>query len=342
MLAIGGALLGAELTIRVSDYLRAQGQTERTAWYWLYVRDPMLGYRGRPNVRMRTRDEVIQHDRDGFRDDRSFNQIPSDRRLVICVGESSTYGLKAGSSATTYPARLEFHLRAFTGDRRWVVFNAGMPGYTTQEVVALVGLRLLKVRPEFIVAMDLHNDYVFVAKYLRDELDYDFYPLRLARSPATLTNEMFMHSSLYGLAATRLLPYLYDDLGTRQPDPVIDPPTPRGLRQYSDNLAMLALICRRHHVRLLIVDQPVNPHRLAREDAVGLDRFRSQLASFAAESQVQLLSANSTMDWGSLEMTDAVHLGPKGYDFLARTLAQQMVMLAPPEAASSASDSSGR
>ena len=134
-----------------------------------HERDAFLGYRGKPNSRQSMGpDEEIVHSADGFRDRRSLEEIGRmrSRHLVICIGESSTYGLGAGDTSGTYPAQLEGALRRLSNDNRWVVFNAGMPGYTSHEALVLTNLRLAKLRPTVVIAMNMRNDYVFAGHYL--------------------------------------------------------------------------------------------------------------------------------------------------------------------------------
>ena len=54
---------------------------------------------------------------------------------------------------------LEKELRALSGDARWTVYNAGLPGYTSHEVLELMKLRLLRLQPDVIVFMGLANEY---------------------------------------------------------------------------------------------------------------------------------------------------------------------------------------
>jgi lysophospholipase L1-like esterase len=328
------ALALAEGAVRLLDASRGHSSRKHTAWYWLYEQDPFLGFRGRAGASASTPEETIEHNADGFRDRRSFEQVRAvrGRRLVVCVGESSTYGLSAGSSEATYPAVLEKELRRLSGDDRWVVFNAGMPAYTAHEVLELVKLRLLKLEPAIVVAMSLRNDHEYVVRHLEERQDYDFYPLRMAALSASFPNEWLMRSSLYGRIATRLRSRFVDDLGGRPPAQPHARPTPRGLKLYLDNLALLDALCRRSGVRLMLVDQPVNYERWDYDDGKrqSLEELRAALRSFCADSGVTLLSAHAQMDWRGLRMEDDVHLGAAGYARLAGLLAPQILAAGAP------------
>lgn len=326
-LSVIATLLMMEIGVRIFDAARGRSSNARTSWYWMFQQDPFLGYRGRPSARTQNGTDSVIHNADGFRDSRDLSEIArmTQRRLVVCVGESSTYGVSAGRNEDTYPARLEAELRAASDDDRWVVFNAGVPGYTSHEILELVKLRLLKLQPEIIVTMNLRNDHEFIARYLDDRQDYNLYPLRLAQLSATPINDLLMRSSLFGLVASRLR-YLYqDDLGGRPPPLAGESPTDRGLRLYLDDLAMLELLCSRAGIRLMAVDQPVDTSGYDEDSKRGLEAMRLALRQASAEGATTLLEAQSRLDWTGLTPQDDVHLGALGYRRLAALLAPQIL-----------------
>src|SRR4029434_5910446 len=134
--------------------------------------------------------------------------------------------------------------------------NAGMPGYTSHEILELVKLKLLKLRPDAIVSMSLRNDYEQVTLYLDDDADYDSYPLRMAALSNHGVTDFFMRSALVGRLAQRWRQRVPDDLGGRHPRGAYGEATSRGLKLYLDNVALTADLCRRSGVAFLSVDQP--------------------------------------------------------------------------------------
>jgi hypothetical protein len=58
--------------------------------------------------------------------------VPGDTVRVLCLGESTT----ALGGASAYPRLLEQILNERGGGRRFTVVNAGLPGITTDQVVA--------------------------------------------------------------------------------------------------------------------------------------------------------------------------------------------------------------
>jgi hypothetical protein len=344
--AVVFALAAGEIAVRAVDARRGYSPHARTAWYWLFERDPFLGYRGRPEATawldpagLPLNADRIRHNADGFRDARAFAQLPpaGKRRLILCVGDANTYGLTAGGEDRTYPAALEKELRARSGDDRWIVYNAGLPGYTSHEILELVKLRLLLLEPEAIVFMGLRNDHEQVTIYLDDALDYSFYPLRMAPLAPNRVTDALMSSALVGRAAQRWRERYGDDLGGRYPMRAYGEATPRGAKMYFDNVALLAELCRRSGVRLLVADQPIHYSACSYGPTLiaSVDRMRAELRRVAEAAGAGFLEAHEGFDWTGIEVrgdllfsSNESVMGPEGYARLAGVLAPQILAAA--------------
>jgi hypothetical protein len=345
------ALLGAEAVLRARDAARGYAPNARAAWYWLFEQDPFLGYRGRPNASTWLEPpgqpllgDRIRHNADGFRDARTFADLRrlAGRKLVVCVGDADTYGLTAGADDRTYPAALERALRRLSGDPSWVVFNAGMPGYTSHEVLELVKLRLLKLRPDAVVSMSLRNDYEQVTLYLDDDADYDSYPVRMAALSSNRVTDLFMRSALVGRIAQRWRRRVPDDLGGRHPRIAYGEATPRGLKLFLDNVALTAALCRRSGAELLYVDQPIHYSACSYGETQirSVERMRRELRALAGEAGFTVLDAHAGFDWDGVEAhgdlllgSNESLMGAKGYERLAAVLAPQVLRAFAPRSA---------
>jgi hypothetical protein len=337
------ALLAAETAVRMRDAARGYAPNARAAWYWLFEQDPFLGYRGRPHAStwfeppgQPLLGDRIQHNADGFRDPRSFADLRrlEGRKLVVCVGDADTYGLTAGGEDRTYPAALERALRRVSGDTTWTVFNAGVPGYTSHEVLELVKLKLLKLRPDAIVSMSLRNDFEQVTLYLDDDADYDSYPLRMAGLSNNRLTDVLMRSALVGRLAQRWRRRVPDDLGGRHPRIAYGEATPRGLKLYLDNVALTAALCARSGVSLFYVDQPIHYSACSYGETQiqSVERMRRELRRAAGESGFRVLDAHAGFDWDGVEAHGDLLLGSNeslmgaaGYERLAQVLAPQIL-----------------
>jgi lysophospholipase L1-like esterase len=273
---------------------------------------------GRPHSRLDTNAE-------GFRDFDLPLHASAPRRLIICMGESSTWGIGSSSRLTTWPHQL--HQILTQQDGQFVVFNAGMPGYTIVENLQLLNLRLLKYRPEAVVYMGFRNDVVFYMRALSESTDLNFYPRRLAPIPATAINNLFMRSSLIAAVVSRVGAIVPLDKQNAPGEAEGTDLTERGKQTFLDQIALMKDLCDRHNVKLLWIDQPINyatgsagpGYRAAAESA------RSLLHDELAKERIPLLQARTLYDYRQQPMIDDAHFTDAGNRHLASLLAPQIV-----------------
>ena len=80
-------------------------------------------------------------------------------RVILCVGDSFTYGIGASTPASTYPAQLEALLRARgPHDGSWVVLNRGWPGRSSAELMQRMPGLLAAERPDYVSILIGTND----------------------------------------------------------------------------------------------------------------------------------------------------------------------------------------
>ncbi len=78
-------------------------------------------------------------------------------RVVLCIGDSYTYGMGASTRAASYPAQLERILREELADR-WCVVNDGWPGRASREALQRLDDNLRRYRPELVYVIIGTND----------------------------------------------------------------------------------------------------------------------------------------------------------------------------------------
>ncbi len=73
-------------------------------------------------------------------------------RVVLCVGDSHTYGTGASSRSSSYPSVLQEILNRQTspGDSQWRVINAGWPGATSGATLQRLSGRLKEHDPDYV------------------------------------------------------------------------------------------------------------------------------------------------------------------------------------------------
>ncbi len=98
----------------------------------LFMDDPQVGIRLRPNARIRyttvefTTDIAINDQ--GVRDDQPIGPKAPDERRIVVLGDSLVLSVQVGV-ADTFCAKLQRQLNARGGPYRWRVINAGVQGY---------------------------------------------------------------------------------------------------------------------------------------------------------------------------------------------------------------------
>lgn len=83
--------------------------------------------------------------------------VPSDGRVVVCVGDSFTFGMGAKTPAGSYPAQLERVLHE-SGATDCTVVNRGRPGRNSEEACHVVRAALAEFEPVAVCLMVGVND----------------------------------------------------------------------------------------------------------------------------------------------------------------------------------------
>ncbi len=133
----------------------------------LYATDPQLFWKLQPQVQLRVRNNVyqmtgepvywtIQTNREGFRGVSVPPGGAPAAPLVLCLGDSCTFGFRVDQEQT-YPNQLQAYLRS-QGLPGAVVLNCGVPGYSSFQGARLARQLLSQVRPDFVVIAFGAND----------------------------------------------------------------------------------------------------------------------------------------------------------------------------------------
>jgi lysophospholipase L1-like esterase len=80
----------------------------------------------------------------------------ADSPVVLCVGDSFTWGLGASGDAFSYPAQLQVELAARGSD--WQVVNGGWPGRSSEELAVQLSKQLDQHAPRHLVVLIGTND----------------------------------------------------------------------------------------------------------------------------------------------------------------------------------------
>lgn len=322
-LALVAPLLAAELGLRAFDLARGKDVRARASWYWLFEQDRLLGFRPRPGVTIDFGDSVTQTNALGFRD-REFPPLdaPVVHPRIICMGESSTWGLGSTSRETTWPRRLEEALRARGASAE--VLNAGVAGYSLLENLPLLRLRLLEHRPDVVLYMGLRNDVDGYVARVGPGRPASALPRALAPLPSDPFTRTIMRSSLVGLVLGRIGAVRPLDPASQPVEPGLGAPGPAGLDLLGDQVAELALLCARHQVTLVWIHQPLDRTRLSPRFADALQASRARLEHELAAANVPSIDADALYDRRQAPLLDDCHLSDEGNRQLAELIGARL------------------
>ena len=216
----------------------------------LYATDEQLFWKLRPNVQLDVRNNVYQTTGEPIRWKIETNAagfrgpwLPEDRKqaepLVVCLGDSCTFGFRVGQEQT-YPSQLQAYLRT-QGLPRAVVLNCGVPGYSSFQGARVAQQLLPRVRPDFVVI-------AFGANDLEPALWTD-----LQRSGQSVQ----LPGALAGLRSRLAVARLFDRLFRSQrvaPDASIPSQRRVGDEQYAANLLAMITAARQVGAEVMVGD----------------------------------------------------------------------------------------
>lgn len=160
LVAVAAALLIPELLVRLFgpdlqayEGMRFGGDANSLR---LFVRDPELHWALRREAAVPFLGVPVRTDAHGFR----IAEDPGPAQpgaTVLCLGDSTTFGW-AETAADAFAGRLAAELREQEPERRWVVHNAGVPGYSSFQLRLVAERWIPALRPQWVVICIGNND----------------------------------------------------------------------------------------------------------------------------------------------------------------------------------------
>jgi lysophospholipase L1-like esterase len=158
--SIGAHTRDPQLRVILHDYGNlGRGDTSR----FRFVSNAAMPYRLKPGFELRSNDglQVTRHNSSGFRANEDFPPRTEGALRIICLGGSTTYGVCVADNSATYPASLERMMNRDYRPAGWdrvEVFNLGVGGYTTREVLLNLRLYGLPLEPDVVLIQCAVND----------------------------------------------------------------------------------------------------------------------------------------------------------------------------------------
>lgn len=125
-------ILAAEFGVLEAGLRIHGGSDASPAFQSLFMQDPAVGHRLRPNARALYTTVEFSTDlainAQGVRDDQPIGPKAPDERRIVVLGDSLVFSVQV-PLVETFCKRLEARLNAANDGRRWRVINAGVQGY---------------------------------------------------------------------------------------------------------------------------------------------------------------------------------------------------------------------
>lgn len=204
-------------------------------------RDPNLFWRLRPNARF----GKLSTNARGFRG-KDFDRVKPDNTVrIVVLGDSCTLGVGVGNEET-YAAVLEDRLNRIPGSKtRYEVINAGVAGYTSLQGLRYLKSRIIRYRPDVIVAQFGFNDYLFTG----GSADKDIPP---AGRLSIKADELLGKSHFIRFLKNRIV--RIGSGGTRYPPNVRVAP-----EDFGENLKGIASAAVKSGAKVVLMNLPVRP-----------------------------------------------------------------------------------
>jgi len=150
IIIIAGSLLGLEGATRL--FFRISG---KVLFHELTQDDQILDWRLRPGFA--SDDGRISINSMGYR----YREFKKEKGLgikrIVCVGDSTTFGVNMDGEELTYPGQIEKMLNNGTS-MKFEIINAGVPGYTSSQCLLYFKNNLIALSPDAIILYCGWND----------------------------------------------------------------------------------------------------------------------------------------------------------------------------------------
>lgn len=340
--AVGRAASRRRQTLRTLVWtivllLAAEGVLRVRAWHRhgvagpvadLYEEHAELGRRPKAGALVVGSQRHVSINRWGFRGADLEQAKPPGTFRIAAIGDSTTFGLEAGSDAAVWVARLGERLRE-SGNANVETINAAVPGYT----LAMSADRLLRdvalFDPDVVVVMNTATD---IAAHSRREFSAN----RLSGDASRLEQLLEEHSLLINLLRQNAAPLLARWMPSGRHDRLDE----RGFLEYADRLIQVVDECRRREWCVALCTTPrsfggpgADQHALAGSallhnpslSLAGLndayDRYNEVVREVARRTHAVLVDLDRLVPRGNACFVDATHLNDTGHALVAEQLA---------------------
>jgi hypothetical protein len=308
-------LLGMEVAARIWVSVRSP-EASIKPWghaHWArsatnYAADPFTAFSLNPGF--------SEHSEQGFRESKIYANPHEGARIVV-LGGSNVYGTQVHAE-DTFPRLLEQRLHDLDRDDVQVV-NAGVPAFTTANLIGHLALRVLDLEPDICLLDVGYTDAVARIRYAGFRADYthDY------RSWCERARPLWRHSRLLNGIANRLgFRFAEDpsihDLAQWPSDPDFASNfASSSVEPFRRNLRSLIGICRAHEVQPVLCTQAVDytGHPVNSHDHIWVEAIRQAnevIRDVAREEGVSVVDLAVRLDGSSKNFADERRMNREG------------------------------
>ena len=239
--------------------LRLVGYT----WQFPYQDHPDLGYQLKPHYSGFGADLLdankrvpIQTNGLGLRGPQPKTPKPPGLNRIAALGDACTFGIGL-AYGQTYPALSEKMLNDVArANLRFEIINAGIPGYTSYQALALLKQTILPLQPDLLIVYFGWNDHAPADRQIPDQENMAQMRGYILKKMAHLQNNPLRQLRIYqGL--TSILLGLQDRARQGTAIPGEKPLVYRvGLREFKMNLIKIVTLAKQHKIPTILITAP--------------------------------------------------------------------------------------
>jgi len=308
----------------------------------IYRRHPFLNTAAREDSRAEAFGKVFTMNSLGYRSpERPLKRTVGTTR-VLCSGGSTTFDILAANDSKTWPWRLEAKLAERNVSAE--VFNAGFPGWTSQENLISLAIRDLELRPDILILFQGINDLQPAAHRPFDPQYEHGHAELVVRSLGFDLRRVpwYEHSVLVEKARDAVF-------GKRNPWQRLEAPPPtkdrmpalpeQAVSVFERNVRSIVTIAAANDIKSVLVTQPLRlrkDHReadraylaqwirglLPDEAPAQLSRLNDALKKVALTESVIVADAANDIEWSDEDFRDPMHFSPSGSEIFSQYLSR--------------------
>lgn len=314
--------------------------------YLGYALTPDWSTEGTPDLKPYSKGYQAQrsHNDDGFRSPVPPIEKPPGTFRIATLGGSSTYGNTPTSDQNTWPAQLQIQLNALQ-DLPVEVLNAGVVGWSSNESLINLCLRVVDYSPDLVLVYHTINDtrtalWTRGGEIQRDNTHYrEIWPTKRD----TYTSEPLLENSYTYLLWRRFFTsYLSNrkaldffairGYSPNDPDPYErGTPSPTGPRSFERNLVSIAAVAKAHGAQVMLATQACDRTDMRAKSSPNqwkvMDYYGQLIQDVAEREDLLFCDARTALEAHAAKVgkdrifTGEVHLKDEGAAQLATILA---------------------